>query len=718
MKIKKQFFITAIFVIIGLVVSNATVSINSMSSIETDDLNIITIDKDEEIVSVLVYLKDQVNLDAINDQMDSKRASLQNRHETTVVSLQNIAYETQPSLVEYLNDLQSQEIVEEYKSFWIRNIIRVDTYQSVIDQIAKRDDVLNIYPNYEIELIDPIDESPEVKSGDRDDIENGVIAVRAPEVWDMGITGEGVLVATIDTGVDGDHPALASRWAGVADPKYEGHPEWAWFDPYAGQNDFPYDYNGHGTHTMGTVCGGAPGDQIGVAPGALWISAGAIDRGGGIPQTVSDAIESFEWMIDPDGDPSTNWDVPAVCSNSWRVTTSHGYPPCDETFWSYLDACESAGIVIIFSAGNEGSQGLGRPSDRATDEYRTFAVAAVDANDPEWPIADFSSRGPTYCTPDGSEAIKPDISGPGVDVRSSVPGGGYGLKSGTSMASPHINGVVALMRQANQNISVEEIKEIIYQTAYDLGDTGEDNDYGWGMIDAYEAVLHTSEPPCAPEIDGPTNGIEGISYDFTFMSEDPEGGDIYYWIDCGDGTPCEWSGPYNSGEEITVTHTWNDVATFCIQAKAKDSNYVESDWSEPHNISIVENQIPVKVVINGPTWGFGGVEYEFTFMSTDADDHDLYYRVNWDDENDTGYTGPYSSGETLTLVHSWKNKGEYLIKAWAKDPLDGESNQANFKLIILTNADKEKSRNLLLSEILIRLIEHFPLLNQIINNLF
>ena len=157
MKIKKQFFITAIFVIIGLVVSNATVSINSTSSI----------DKDEEIVSVLIYLKDQVNLDAINDQMDNKRASLQNRHETTVVSLQNIAYETQPSLVEYLNDLQSQEIVEEYKSFWIRNIIRVDTYQSVVDQIAKRDDVLEVYPNYEIELIDPIDESPEVKSGDR-----------------------------------------------------------------------------------------------------------------------------------------------------------------------------------------------------------------------------------------------------------------------------------------------------------------------------------------------------------------------------------------------------------------------------------------------------------------------------------------------------------------------------------------------------------------------
>ena len=146
--------------------------------------------------------------------------------------------------------------------------------------------------------------------------------------------------------------------------------------------------------------------------------------------------------------------------------TGHGYPPCDETFWTYLDACEAAGIVIIFSAGNEGSQGLRRPADRATDDYRCFAVAAVDANDPDWPIAGFSSRGPTYCTPNGDPAIKPEIAAPGVDVRSTLPGGGYGTKSGTSMASPHVNGVVALMREYNPNMAVDEIKEIIKKSDY------------------------------------------------------------------------------------------------------------------------------------------------------------------------------------------------------------------------------------------------------------
>ena len=222
-------------------------------------------------------------------------------------------------------------------------------------------------------------------------VEPGVEAVRAPEVWDLGITGDGALVATLDTGVDGSHPALASRWRGL-DPAYAGNPGWAFFDPVTNW-EFPQDSGSHGTHTMGSVCGGPPGDSVGVAPGAEWIHAAVIDRGGGIDQTVSDAILAFQWLIDPDGNPGTNFDVPDVCSNSWGLAVFHGVPDCDETFWIFLDACEAAGIVIIFSAGNEGFSGLRRPADRATDDYRTMAVAAVNANNPSFPIAGFSSRG-------------------------------------------------------------------------------------------------------------------------------------------------------------------------------------------------------------------------------------------------------------------------------------------------------------------------------------
>jgi len=439
-----------------------------------------------QTISVLVYLADYVDIDALTAELDAQKASLRDRHEVVVRSLQDIALSSQGDISSYLRGLKTSGEIKDYKAFWISNCIRVDADKAQIRKIAQRLDVGVVYYNYEIELDQPVEKK------DADPLvltpENGVTAVHAPQCWAMGITGSGVLVATVDTGVDGNHPALASRWAGVADPRYTGHPEWAWYDPAYGQNNFPYDDGGHGTHTMGTVCGGAPGDQVGVAPGAHWMAAAPIDRIS-IPRTVSDAILSFQWMIDPDGNPATNWDVPGVCSNSWGLVTSHGYPPCDQTFWSYLDACEAAGTVILFSAGNEGSSGLRRPADRATDAYRTCAVAAVDGNTSGWPIASFSSRGPTYCTPDGSAAIKPDIAAPGVNVRSSYPGGGYTTMSGTSMASPHVNGVVALIRQANPNLTVQQVKQIIYETAYDLGSPGEDNSYGWGMIDAYEAVL-------------------------------------------------------------------------------------------------------------------------------------------------------------------------------------------------------------------------------------
>ena len=705
MKIKKHIFLAVILINISLIVANTTSSIN------------LTPKKDnkEEVISVLVYLKDQVDLISINDQMDKQRASLKDRHEVTVLTLQNTASASQTPIVEYLNELQDQDIVKEFQCFWIGNIIRVDTYQSIVDEIAKRDDVYKMYPNYEIELITPLKESTKSESSNRNDIEPGVVAVRAPEVWEeFDITGEGVLVATIDSGVDGNHPAVASRWAGVADPRYEGHPEWAWFDPYAYQNDFPYDLNGHGTHTMGIVCGGAPGDQIGVAPGALWISAGLIQTQD-IPQFVSDAIEAFEWLIDPDGNPETNWDVPDVCSNSWGLFEPLGYPPCDETFWTFIDACESAGIVIIFIAGNEGSAGLRSPADRATDDYRTFSVGAVDANDPDWPIWEWSSRGPTYCTLNGSEAIKPDISAPGVNVRSSVPGGGYDTSSGTSMAAPHVNGVVALMRGYNQNISVNSIKKIIYQTAYDLGDSGEDNDYGWGMIDAYEAILHIGQSPAIPEFNGPTNGMTGLSFNFTFNSTDPDGDNIYYFVDWDDDTSSEWIGPYLSGEVVTASHIWENPDSYEIRGKAMDSDYMESDWSEPHIITIVANQPPTKVTITGSKWGFGGTEYEFTFRSTDPENHNIYYRIDWDDGTSTGYIGPYASGEQITLSHSWNLKGKYWIKAWAKDEMDGESQQANYQINILTDKSHNYNKNLLFEQIIYKFLLNFPIIYYMIH---
>jgi subtilisin family serine protease len=487
----------------------------------------------DKAVSTLVYLADQVDLAATSRQLDLRGATPKVRHETVVRALQAKADLTQGALTDYLAALRAQGRLERFDAFWIGNIIRVDAVPREIELLAARPDVGRVYINYEIELVEPLEADP-VPRGLALVVEPGVEAVRAPEVWAQGITGAGTLVATLDTGVDGTHAALASRWRGN-DPAYADHPEWAWFDPVT-NTTFPTSFGSHGTHTMGTVCGGLPGDEIGVAPGAEWIHAAVIDRVD-IPTTVADALLAFEWMVDPDGNPETDFDVPDVCSNSWGLTTGHGYPPCDQTFWAPLDACEAVGIVMLFSAGNEGSSGLRRPADRATDDYRTCAVAAVDANDPAWPIAGFSSRGPTLCTPSGDPAIKPDIAAPGVSVRSALPGGGYGPLDGTSMASPHVNGVVALMREANPDIAVEQVKQIIYETAFDLGLPGEDNDYGWGMIDAYEAVqvalgsvsLTFTFPDGRPAVLDPLGGTTiRVHVSGTAVTPVPGTGTLYY----------------------------------------------------------------------------------------------------------------------------------------------------------------------------------------------
>ncbi len=184
----------------------------------------------------------------------------------------------------------------------------------------------------------------------------------------------------------------------------------------------------------------------------------------------------------------------------------------------------------------------------------------MNANIAGWPIATFSSRGPVDCGPNGSSAVKPEISAPGDDVRSSTPGNNYGFNSGTSMSTPHICGVVALMRQANPDLPVDEIKQIIYDTAFDLGAPGEDNDYGWGMVDAFEAVqsaLASSNfsftyPNGFPEFMDP-NGGTTIAVNITPQAQTPVPGTEMIHYSTG--------GPF---EQVPLAHLGGDeyLATF------------------------------------------------------------------------------------------------------------------------------------------------------------
>jgi subtilisin family serine protease len=409
-------------------------------------------------------------------------------HKNVIENLIDRAAVLQSDFVSVLDNLKSENLIIDYKAYWIANVIAVTADSAIIWQLAQRDDIMQIGEDYPVELITPVESDiPAIASNGP---EAGLNAVSAPQAWSLGLDGAGTLVCNFDTGVNGNHTALMAKYRG----NNGGSAAACWFDPFT-NTSYPSDLQGHGTHTMGTMVGSSDTDTIGVAPGAEWIAAAVLERGGGTQRTITDILSAFQWAADPDGDPSTTDDVPDVINNSWGIPIGY-YPACDQTFWEAIDNLEAAGVVCIFAAGNEGSnaQTIRTPADRITSDFNAFSVGAVDGNDSQHLVASFSSRGPSGC--DGL-TIKPEVTAPGVGIRSAARNGGYVMMSGTSMAAPHVSGAVAILRQFNPHATPVEIKQALMNSAHDLGLTGEDNDYGWGMIDIRQAIdlMPTPEHP-------------------------------------------------------------------------------------------------------------------------------------------------------------------------------------------------------------------------------
>ena len=446
----------------------------------------------DEFVSAIVIMADQADVKSLSAALKGERATRQERHRRVVSALKTAASISQGDILDHLQARKIQGAVKGYTPYWIMNLVVVQATIEELQRIAARPDVEMVESNFRAGLIEPVgDRTGSVIIPDKGiGVTPGLRAVKADSVWyQLGITGLGRLVANLDTGVDGVHPALSARWRGNHEPWQE-----CWRDALGYGDTTPHDYNGHGTHVMGTMCGLGAGtnDTIGIAWEAEWIADNAINQGV-TPEFDNDVVDAFQWFADPDGNPGTLDDVPDVVQNSWGIYSYWpGYEDCDYRWQTVIENCEVAGVVCIFSAGNEGpgSATHRSPANICKTPTTNFSVGAVDATNYNfpYPIANFSSRGPSDC--DG-KTTKPEVVAPGVQVYSSVPGGGYEWYwwSGTSMAGPHVAGVVALMRQANPDLDVDSIKQILMNTAVDLGVPGEDNAFGWGVIDAYEAVL-------------------------------------------------------------------------------------------------------------------------------------------------------------------------------------------------------------------------------------
>ncbi len=272
-----------------------------------------------------------------------------------------------------------------------------------------------------------------------------IALIGADQVWATGDTGQGIVIGGSDTGVDGTHPALRASYRGGDD---------SWSDPW-NHTRTPVDHNGHGTHTIGSALGTG---GIGVAPGAQWMACVNLDRDMGNPAFYLDCLQfmlaPFPFGGNPftDGDPTRAADV---LTNSWGCPALEG---CDRTaLRPAVDALTAAGIFFVAAAGNEGPR-CHSIDDAPAPYAATFTVGAVDR---DRTVASFSSRGPV------AREKKPDVVAPGVGVVSALPGGGYGALDGTSMATPQVAGVVALMWSVSPTLrgDVAKTAQILRDTA-------------------------------------------------------------------------------------------------------------------------------------------------------------------------------------------------------------------------------------------------------------
>lgn len=380
----------------------------------------------------------------------------------------------------------------DHRAFWLVNAVRVTGDAALLDELAARPEVVRVLPSRIYEIPRP---TPSASPRVGDDIEWNIFNIRAPDAWATFATqGEGIVVANIDGGVDYTHPALAAQYRGNLGNGVFDH-NYSWYDPMGdctSPSTVPCDEDGHGTHTMGTMVGSdgpAGPNQIGVAPRSRWIAAKGCSYYGCPDEAL---LLAGEWILAPT-DLAGNNPRPAlrphVVNNSWG-----GYGG-DVFFQAIVQAWEAAGIFPVFAVGNDGAYGCqsaGSPGDQP-DSY------AVGAYDSENRIAYFSGRGPSAF--DG--IIKPNIAAPGVEVRSSIPGGAYAPWDGTSMAAPHVAGTVALMWSAAPALAgnVAETRNLLDQSARDMDDLScggtpaDNNVWGEGKLDAYIAVERSPRGP-------------------------------------------------------------------------------------------------------------------------------------------------------------------------------------------------------------------------------
>ena len=418
-------------------------------------------------------------------------------------TLQMQASAAQASIMSWLQQSAISSQVEDVRAYWIINGFALRATADVINDIAARPDVESVrldawvqseqdVPPPQMDMAslpepvrrraqldentpaafpyisEPLSQPRFMQAPQAGEATWGIRMIRADQAWrSLNVTGEGIVVANIDSGVDWQHPALQSQYRGFAGGPAVDHLH-NWYDATDEGAIYPSDPYGHGTHVMGSMVGQ---NGVGVAPGARWMAIKGLNSdGSGLYSWLHSA---FQFALAPGGDPAY---APDILNNSWGSTNG-----ADQEFKEDLAVLRAAGMFVVFSNGNRGPQ-VGSVSSPASNPL-AIGVGASDIDDD---IAYFSSRGPSTLTQEN----KPTLVAPGVNVTSTFPGGGYKTLNGTSMAAPHVAGTAALMLSANPSLDITQTLFVLTSTATVLTTgTVPNNTSGWGRIDAYSATL-------------------------------------------------------------------------------------------------------------------------------------------------------------------------------------------------------------------------------------
>jgi subtilisin family serine protease len=537
--------------------------------------------------------------------------------------------------------------------FWLTNaaLVRV-TDASALEVLSSLEGVDRVIPNVELKTTsagsattaDPATTSSTSVTTSVVATTWGVDEVEAPAVWDRFETkGEGATVAVLDTGVDPDHPDIDLS-------------NWSKFDSDGSKNGSvaPKDYGSHGTHVSGTATGGNAGGQyIGVAPEAE-LHHGAVltdNCNNRCTGTLAQIIGGMEW--------ATNNSV-EVISMSLGAT---GYY---EAFIDPIRNAENAGITVVAAVGNRGEGTSGSPGN-------VYDAISVGATDSTRDVAPFSSGELVDTSKNWSQApvknqswpeeyIVPSVSAPGVFINSSLPGGRYGEKSGTSMATPHVSGVAALAHAASRDsVGPNELETAMEQTAFKPSDARKpagqrDRRHGAGIVNASAVVDEFADPP--------------INASFTYSPQPPVTNEtVTFDASTSEGNITSYGWSFDDGTTLTVgsattTHEFGSTGEYNVTLTVEDSEGKTDTTNRTVSVEAPAVNATFTVTPESP--------YATENVSFDASDSEgLVDSYNWTFGDGTGVT----TGSAVTN-HTYDTAGSYEVSLTVEDQ-SGETNTTN-----------------------------------------